>query len=375
MVMSQSDIGFLQHDRAWPAHSVSLQLEQDGLAIQAWLKARASRSAQTERAYRREAQRLWVWLREQQLSLQRLTLSDLHRYYDHLRQPPAHWLRPRKPFANQVLLDTQLMIAGLNENALAYTRRILSLLFGYLYDAGYVTRNWVKLSERPHTISHEQHQRVLTPEQWQWLWAWLNSRPRHTVITDGHFMRDRWLMYVLYQTGLRREEVAQAVMGDVRPQGAGWVLSVVGKGRKQRLITLHRDWMHELAEYRYWLGLLQPIPAPQEQTPLVCALTPRDRLRALTPRAIGLTIQQIGQQAAAVCDNPYWAVQFAQLSTHWLRHTNATHRLLAGASLETTQDELGHADPKTTRLYVKTLDQQRRADVDKFVKLQQPYAL
>jgi site-specific recombinase XerD len=68
-------------------------------------------------------------------------------------------------------------------------------------------------------------------------------------------------------------------------------------------------------------------------------------------------------------------VQFAQLSTHWLRHTNATHRLLAGASLETTQDELGHADPKTTRLYVKTLDQQRRADVDKFVKLQQPYAL
>jgi site-specific recombinase XerD len=53
------------------------------------------------------------------------------------------------------------------------------------------------------------------------------------------------------------------------------------------------------------------------------------------------------------------------MTTHWLRHTNATHRLLAGASLETTQDELGHADPHTTRIYAKTSDTKRREDAEK----------
>ena len=63
---------------------------------------------------------------------------------------------------------------------------------------------------------------------------------------------------------------------------------------------------------------------------------------------------------------------FQQLSTHWLRHTNATHRLLAGASLETTQDELGHADPKTTRRYVHTVDAQRRDDLQRFLQVNTP---
>lgn len=57
------------------------------------------------------------------------------------------------------------------------------------------------------------------------------------------------------------------------------------------------------------------------------------------------------------------------MTTHWMRHTNATHRLMAGASLETTQDELGHADPRTTRIYAKASDTRRKEDAEKLAKL------
>ena len=47
-----------------------------------------------------------------------------------------------------------------------------------------------------------------------------------------------------------------------------------------------------------------------------------------------------------------------------MRHTNATHRLQAGALLETTQDELGHTDPRTTRIYAKVSNKQRQHDAE-----------
>ncbi|MEC7118592.1 MAG: tyrosine-type recombinase/integrase [Pseudomonadota bacterium] len=353
------------------AHGLFSATSDDAQAVAIWLTVRATRSSHTYDAYQRESQRLLVWLAEQSLGLQQMHLDDLHRYYRHLQYPPAHWLRPRKPKQGQALLQTQLLIGGLSASSLDYTRRVLGLLFDYLHQAGYIARNLVRLSQRPAMQQAQQvlPQRFLNLEEWQWLWRWINARPRHTALSDARFMRDRWLILLLYQTGLRRDEVARARMADFRRQSDGWILQVVGKGRKCREITIHADVMAELAIYRTWLGCLSPEPQPNEQIPVVAALSQQSGLRFLTARAIGLVIQQIGTQAAAECPDPQMAQTLQQLSTHWLRHTNATHRLLAGASLETTQDELGHSDPKTTRLYVHTLAEQRRQDVEHLQKL------
>lgn len=352
-------------------HGLFAQSNDDAQAVAIWLAARAERSPHTFEAYRRESHRLLVWLTEQSIGLQQMHLEDLHRYYRHLQDPPAHWVRPRKPRQDHVLLDTQLLIAGLSLSSLDYSRRVLGLLFDYLQQAGYLNRNLVRLSQRPAVLQQQSNtvQRFLTVEQWQWLWAWLSNRPRHTALADAHFMRDRWLLLLLYQTGLRRDEVARACMADFKATSGGWVLQVIGKGRKRREVSIHPQLMQALAEYRQWLGCLQAEPQPDEQqTPLIAAFNQQDGLKPLTSRAIGLTIQQIGQSAAANCPDPQMAAVFQQLSTHWLRHTNATHRLLAGASLETTQDELGHADPKTTRRYVHTMEEQRRADLQRFLQ-------
>lgn len=348
----------------WPAGVAS----NDRRAVATWLMARAGRSAHTYDAYRRESTRLLIWLEEQQLTLATFTMHDVHRYYQHLSDPPAHWLRPRKAYQGEVLQPTQLLIGGLSERSLAYSRRILGLLFDYLHDAGYVPRQLIRLSMQPALTESNSPTRWISVEQWRSLWHWISHRPRETALQEARFRRDQWLFLLLYQTGIRREEAALAVMGDIKPHVGGWVLHVVGKGRKPRQVTLHQLLIDALSEYRQWLGL-SPTLTPNDQTPLVCALSQAGGLRPLTPRAIGLIVQQVTTQAADACTNAHDAEQLRQMSTHWLRHTNATHRLLAGASLDTIQDELGHADPKTTRLYAKTLAPQRRADVERFMAL------
>jgi site-specific recombinase XerD len=51
-----------------------------------------------------------------------------------------------------------------------------------------------------------------------------------------------------------------------------------------------------------------------------------------------------------------------------MRHTNATHRRLAGAASESTQQELGHTDIKTTMLYTQILDKERQDDAEKLAR-------
>ena len=52
---------------------------------------------------------------------------------------------------------------------------------------------------------------------------------------------------------------------------------------------------------------------------------------------------------------------------------SATHRQEAGARLETTQQELGHANPKTTLRYAKIAARARREDAERFASAAATY--
>jgi site-specific recombinase XerD len=53
------------------------------------------------------------------------------------------------------------------------------------------------------------------------------------------------------------------------------------------------------------------------------------------------------------------AARLARASTHWLRHTHASHALASGVRIQDAQQNLGHASLATTTAYVTTERAQR----------------
>jgi integrase len=65
-------------------------------------------------------------------------------------------------------------------------------------------------------------------------------------------------------------------------------------------------------------------------------------------------------------DGDKGAARLAKASTHWLRHTHASHAIAGGMPIEVAQQNLGHASLATTTVYVKTEEKRRMKAVKKF---------
>lgn len=194
-------------------HGAAIDAQTDAEAAALWLRTKGSRSANTFDSYRREALRLLLWLGEQRLALAELKVEHVHMYYAHLKNPPKHWIRPRKPRRDETLLPTQVLTGRLSYKSIDYTRTVLGQMCSYLRDAGYVQRNVFRLSAKPPVVVETAPTRLLDLDSWNWLWNWILALPSGKPADAAHAARTRWLFALLYHTGLRREEVAHGSMG------------------------------------------------------------------------------------------------------------------------------------------------------------------
>ena len=60
------------------------------------------------------------------------------------------------------------------------------------------------------------------------------------------------------------------------------------------------------------------------------------------------------------------AGRFNAESSHWLRHTHASHAIVSGMPIEVAQQNLGHASLATTTTYLTTEAKRRLRAVEKF---------
>ena len=60
------------------------------------------------------------------------------------------------------------------------------------------------------------------------------------------------------------------------------------------------------------------------------------------------------------------AERLAKASTHWMRHSHASHAIAAGMPIEIAQQNLGHASLATTTAYVTTESKRRLKAVERF---------
>ncbi len=355
---SSGRINFLPQlqDQQKTEYSSALNANNDLEAVQTWLAASSGRSKHTFLSYRREASRFLIFLHHNgAVVLSDVKVELVHEYFALLSNPPQHWIIDSNPEP----LITQVLKGSLSAQSIAYARTVLSRLYRFLLDAGYVRTNPIALTFKPGYAVAPLHEKALEPDAWVFYWRWLLNQENEAYQRERklYAARNRWLSALLYHTGLRRSSVAHGSMSgfsrrriDGRQQ---WTLTVPSKGGRLHTSIISDLLFKELMHYRQSMGL-QGQPQPNENEPLVCNV--RNCREAIKERAIGLIFENLTKTAASICEDPHLSAQVERLTAHGLRHTHGTHRFLAGATLESTQASLGHKDPKTTMIYAQVAD-------------------
>ncbi|MEO2219513.1 site-specific integrase [Chromobacterium vaccinii] len=331
------------------SHSL-IQAQSDAQAVLTWLAEHADRPA-TLAAYRKEAERLLLWLDGRRQGLAQVKREDVLDYRRFLASPhPAEqWLGPARPRSHP---DWKPFSKSLSPASVEHSLTVLGALFAYLNDAGYLNGNPFKLLRRRGARKASQEiERFLDADCWSHLQSTLNNLPRDTDREIRHAERALWLFTLLYLTGARRGEVAAARAGDLARRNGNWWWHVVGKGGVSARIPLSDELMDAMARYRLSLGL-SPHPSVGEDTPLVCRVGGKGQAKSLSDKAIYLICKEVFARAQAGAPSDEVRARLRLASTHWLRHTAASHQLEAGVPLLLVSQNLRHASIQTTRRYL-----------------------
>jgi integrase/recombinase XerD len=144
--------------------------------------------------------------------------------------------------------------------------------------------------------------------------------------------RDAAMLFTMYASGLRVSELVGLRLSNLSL--AQCLLTVVGKGDKQRIVPIGDAAIDELSAYLN--GVRGRFAHPDE--PRVFVTT---RGKGMTRQAFWLLVRRYALSAGIAKD----------ISPHKLRHSFATHLLQGGADLRALQSMLGHADISTTQVY------------------------
>ena len=146
------------------------------------------------------------------------------------------------------------------------------------------------------------------------------------------------LIEVLYATGLRVSELIALPISAAERNAR--MLTVRGKGNKERLVPLNEAAKKAMADY----------------LTLRSSATGVRQTKWLFPsfgRTGHLTRQHFARELKALAA----AAGLRQVSPHVLRHAFASHLLHNGADLRVVQTLLGHADISTTQIYTHVLEE------------------
>jgi integrase/recombinase XerD len=150
------------------------------------------------------------------------------------------------------------------------------------------------------------------------------------------------LIEVLYATGLRVSELIALPISAAERNAR--MLTVRGKGNKERLVPLNEAAKKAMAEY---LALLSSANGVRETKWLFPSFGQTGHL----------TRQHFARELKALAA----AAGLRQVSPHVLRHAFASHLLHNGADLRVVQTLLGHADISTTQIYTHVLEERLKS--------------
>lgn len=180
-------------------------------------------------------------------------------------------------------------------------------------------------------VSHQLSRRLpyyLTPEE------------AHQIIDAAGNERDRLLLRLLWETGVRVSEAIRIKLGDVSRDG----IRILGKGGSERVVFVQD-------------GLVSAILFYAQEKPL-------DRNDYLfQSRKGGHVSKQRTDQV--IKDAAKRANLQRNVHAHLFRHGYAINFLNCSGRLDALQEQLGHRDINTTRIYLRLSDEDVKREVAK----------
>lgn len=150
-------------------------------------------------------------------------------------------------------------------------------------------------------------------------------------------LRDRAMMHLCFAAGLRVSELVGLPLASVSLQRAPSI-RVHGKGRKERCLPL---WKETTADLRAWLAVRGGARVPE--------LFLNAEGSAMTRAGFEYVLQKHVSTAAKRCRS----LKGRSVSPHQLRHSCALLMLQATRDIRKVALWLGHADVRTTEIYLR----------------------
>jgi len=355
--------GIAGNNRASVGVIRQIAANDDVAAIGLWL-AEYHDSAHTFRSYRKEAERLLLWATQVRgKPVSSLTREDVLAYEAFLAAPLSTWCDEALARRGD---HRRLLVGSLSERSRRQALGILAGLFNYLVRAGYLAGTPFALQPRRRGIcgTHRMIERYLDRALWQDVLALVEQWPQTGERERQRYERARWVLRFLYETALRAAEAARACEGDFFQRRGRWWLRVTGKGGVEGDVPVSDALMADFARYRIFHGL-PSTPTADSKRSLILGIA--GRTNPLTATAVYLVVKDaLGRVANVLAPSaPARAAHLRRASTHWLRHTAATHQAEAGNPIHHIQHNLRHSSIATTSIYLHAEEDARHASTTK----------
>ncbi|MCX8256359.1 putative integrase/recombinase y4rC (plasmid) [Beijerinckiaceae bacterium RH AL1] len=164
-------------------------------------------------------------------------------------------------------------------------------------------------------------------------------------------VRDRAMMHLCFAGGLRVSELVGVMLANVSLQRVPSVV-VHGKGRKERCLPL---WKETARDLRAWLSLRGSVRVPE--------LFVNAEGAPMTRAGFEYVLDKHARAAAETCPS----LRGRSISPHQLRHGCAVIMLQATHDIRKVALWLGHADIRTTEVYLRMDPSEKLAAVEAVV--------
>ena len=239
----------------------------------------------------------------------------------------------------------------LNDNHLDYKKINLDMIRNYLkyldslkYKKNSISKNlsslrsYYKFLTEEKVVLNNPFKNISNPKKDKKLPDFLNYEEINKLFDSADTttplgLRNRCILELLYDTGIRVSELVNLKINDIEFDKK--IINILGKGKKERIVY-YGDYLQEVLD-KYINDSRKYLLNNKLSEYLIL----NNNGSKITTRGVEYIIDKMVNEAAIK----------HKISPHVLRHTFATHMLNGGADIKSIQQLLGHESLSTTGIY------------------------